>query len=343
MAKAKIISWGLGAMGGGMARLILSKDGMEMVGAIERDPAKIGKDLGEVLDVEKTGVEVKSSLKEAVEGTDADLLLIATSSFTKEVFPQIKEGIEAGLNILTIAEEMAYPQAQEPELAEKIDKLATEKGVTVLGTGINPGFVLDTLILALTGVCLDVKEIKAARINDLSPFGPTVMETQGVGTTPEEFEAGIESGDIVGHIGFQESIAMIADRMGWELDEIVETREPIISNVYRETPHVTVEEGEVAGCNHIAYGKKDGKTLITLEHPQQIHPHLEDVETGDYIDIIGDPDISMGISPEVPGGKGTMACAVNMIPAVIKAEAGLVNMSELPVPAYIAKDLKELV
>ena len=343
MSKARVISWGLGAMGQGMARLILSKEGMQLVGAIECDPNKIGKDVGEFLGQDKAGVVIKSSLKEALEGNEADLLLIATSSFTREVFPQIKEGIEAGLNIITIAEEMAYPEAQEPELAKEINRLATEAGVTVLGTGINPGFVLDTLILSLTGVCLDVQAIKAARINDLSPFGPTVMRTQGVGTTPEEFEAGLKSGDIVGHIGFQESIKMIAKRLGWELDEIIETREPIISNVYRETQYVKVEAGNVAGCRHIAYGKKNGQTVITLEHPQQIHPHLEGVDTGDYIEIIGEPNVKMMIKPEIPGGKGTMACAVNMIPAVIKAAPGLTHMSELPIPAFIAKDLKDLV
>lgn len=343
MSKARVISWGLGAMGQGMARLILSKEGMKLVGAIECDPNKIGKDVGEFLGQDKAGVVIKSSLKEALEGNEADLLLIATSSFTREVFPQIKEGIEAGLNIITIAEEMAYPEAQEPELAKEINRLATEAGVTVLGTGINPGFVLDTMILSLTGVCLDVQAIKAARINDLSPFGPTVMRTQGVGTTPEEFEAGLKSGDIVGHIGFQESIKMIAKRLGWELDEIIETREPIISNVYRETQYVKVEAGNVAGCRHIAYGKKNGQTVITLEHPQQIHPHLEGVDTGDYIEIIGEPNVKMMIKPEIPGGKGTMACAVNMIPAVIKAAPGLTHMSELPIPAFIAKDLKDLV
>lgn len=343
MGKARIISWGLGAMGQGMAELILTKAGMQLIGAIEKDSAKLGQDVGYLLNQSEIGVKIKSTLSEALAGQEADLLLIATGSFTKEVFPQIKAGIQAGLNVLTIAEEMAYPEAQERELASQIDSLAKEKGVTVLGTGINPGFVLDTLILALTGVCLDVKAIKAARINDLSPFGPTVMRTQGVGTTPDQFAAGLKSGDIVGHIGFQESIAMIAKRMGWELDEIEESREPIISNVYRETPHVKVEKGNVAGCRHVAYGKKDGKILISLEHPQQIHPHLEGVETGDYIEIIGDPAVKMAISPEIPGGKGTMACAVNMIPAVIRAEPGLVHMSDLPVPAFIAQDLKNLI
>ena len=337
MSKIKVVSWGLGAMGAGIAKLINSKQGMKLVGAIDKDPAKIGKDLGEIIESENLGVEVKDEFKYSKK--NADLAVIATSSFTETVFPMIKEAVEAGLNVVTIAEEMAYPQAQNPELAEKIDNLAKENSVSVLGTGINPGFVLDTLILAMTGVCLDVEKIEASRINDLSPFGPTVMETQGVGTTPEEFEKGIEEGTIVGHIGFQESVKMIADSLGIELDEIKETREAIISETHRETPHVTVEPGMVAGCKHIAYGLKDGEEVIVLEHPQQIHPEKEDVDTGDYINIIGDPDVNLSIKPEIPGGKGTQAVAVNMIPPVVEANKGLVTMKDLRVPYFLPKEL----
>ena len=337
MSKIKVVSWGLGAMGSGIAKLVNSKKGMKLVGAIDKDPEKIGKDLGEIIDTGKLEVEVIDEFDYSKE--EADLAVIATSSFTEVVFPMIKKAVEAGLNVVTIAEEMAYPQAQNPELADKIDKLAKENGVSVLGTGINPGFVLDTLILAMTGVCLDVEKIEASRINDLSPFGPTVMETQGVGTTPEEFEKGIEEGTIVGHIGFQESVKMIADSLGIELDEIKETREAIISETHRETPHVTVEPGMVAGCKHIAYGLKDGEEVIVLEHPQQIHPEKEDVDTGDYINIIGDPDVNLSIKPEIPGGKGTQAVAVNMIPPVVEAKKGLVTMKDLRVPYYLPKEL----
>ena len=337
MSKIKVVSWGLGAMGSGIAKLVNSKKGMKLVGAIDKDPEKIGKDLGEIIDTGKLEVEVNNEFDYGKE--EADLAVIATSSFTEVVFPMIKKAVEAGLNVVTIAEEMAYPQAQNPELADKIDKLAKENGVSVLGTGINPGFVLDTLILAMTGVCLDVEKIEASRINDLSPFGPTVMETQGVGTTPEEFEKGIEEGTIVGHIGFQESVKMIADSLGIELDEIKETREAIISETHRETPHVTVEPGMVAGCKHIAYGLKDGEEVIVLEHPQQIHPEKEDVDTGDYINIIGDPDVNLSIKPEIPGGKGTQAVAVNMIPPVVEAKKGLVTMKDLRVPYYLPKEL----
>lgn len=337
----RVILWGLGAMGKGIGKLILEKEGIEIVGAIDAAPQIAGSDLGDVLGAKKLGVICNSNPEEVLQ-LDADLIFIATASFVKDVYPLIEKAINRGLDVITIAEEMAYPYAQEPDLAQKIDNLAMEKGVTVLGTGINPGFVLDLLIIALSGVCARVDKIKAARINDLSPFGPTVMEGQGVGTTPEEFKKGVEEGTIVGHVGFPESIGMIADALGWELDEIKQTREPIVTNVYRETPYVKVEPGMVAGCRHIAYGMKDGQALITLEHPQQIHPDMEGQDTGDYVWIEGEPNINVANKPEIPGGIGTMAIAVNMIPKVLQAEPGLMSMADLPVPAAIMGDVRKM-
>lgn len=338
----RIIHWGLGAMGLGMAKIITKRPDYQIVGAVDIDPNKLGKDLGELLSTDPIGVKVQQDPAEVIGKTPAEVVLIATESFTREVFDKIMLAVNHKLNVITIAEEMAYPWAQSPELAAKIDTAAKENGVTVLGTGVNPGFVLDTLIIALTGVCAEVTKIKAARINDLSPFGPTVMRTQGVGTTPEEFKRGLENGSIVGHVGFPESISMIAKALGVTLDEIREVREPIISKVYRETPHVKVEPGMVAGCRHSGYGIKDGKVIIELIHPQQIHPHLEGVETGDYIEIEGTPRINLKISPEIPGGIATMAIAVNMVPEVTNARAGLLTMADLPVPRGVFAELQKL-
>lgn len=337
----RVIHWGLGAMGGGMARLLDTKAGVESVAAIDADPNKKGKTMAELLEVKSQALvsdDVAAALK-----TEADVVIIATGSFTREVYPQIEQAANAKKNVICIAEEMAFPHQQEPELADKIHQLALANNVTVLGTGINPGFVLDLLIVAMTGVCYNVTEIKASRINDLSPFGPTVMKTQGVGSTLEEFNAGVEAGTIVGHVGFPESMAMIAAALGWKLDEIRQTKEPIIAKKYRETPHVKVEPGMVAGCRHIAYGIKDGKTLITLIHPQQVRPENEGVETGDFIEIKGEPNINLAIQPEIPGGIGTIALAVNSIPNVINSAPGLVNMTQLPVPPALMADLRTLV
>ena len=343
MKTIKIIHWGLGAMGSGMARLLNSKTGLESVGALDRDPAKVGRDLGEVINLGRNlGVPVSDANKFDFASSGADLVIIATSSFTREVFEQLIVVANSGANIITIAEEMAFPWASEPELAQQLDKVAVENGISILGTGINPGFVLDTLVIALTGPCLDVKKISAARINDLSPFGPTVMATQGVGATPKEFEAGLADGSIVGHVGFTESINMIAKAVGWEIDEIKETREPIISTLRRQTAYAVVEPGNVAGCRHTAQGLYRGNVLIELIHPQQILPGLEGVETGDYINIEGEPNINLKIQPEIPGGLGTMAMAVNMIPQVIAAKPGLLSMADLPVPAALLGDVRKI-
>lgn len=344
MKNVKVILWGLGAMGGGMAKMLLDKKGIDIVGAIANRKEREDKDLGEVLGLNKTvGINVTCDYEKTMKETEADIVLLSTDSFVKSVFPQIKLIVQNKKNCITIAEEMAYPYIVEKELSAEIDKLAKENRVTVLGTGVNPGFILDTLIITLSAACRKVKAIKATRINDLSPFGTTVMRTQGVGTTPEEFDKGLNDGSIVGHIGFKQSIPMVAKALGIEIDEVIETREPIISNTYRETPYVKVEPGMVAGCCHIGYGMRDGKSVITLEHPQQIHPEAEAVETGDYIDIEGDPDMHLSIKPETPGGIGTISLAVNMIPQVIASTPGLKTMVDLPLPHDIENSFAEQV
>ncbi len=328
-------------MGSGMGKILLNKQGIEIVGAICSTERKNGLDLGEVLETDQLGITCSNEPEEVLSSTPADILLLSTLSFTRDNYPQILQALGYDLNIITIAEEMAYPAVNEPELTARMHAAAQKRGVTILGTGINPGFVLDTLILVLTGACANVERISASRVNDLSPFGPTVMRTQGVGTTVEEFEAGLKAGEIVGHVGFKESISMIADSLGWELDQIEESREPIVSSCSRQTEHISVEPGMVAGCRHTARGIREGEVIITLEHPQQIHPQLEGVETGDYITIAGTPEIEMSITPEIPGGIGTMAVAVNMIPHVLEASAGLVTMKDLPLPRAIMGDIKE--
>lgn len=336
MKRIRVVQWGLGAMGSGMAKLMLEKEGIEIVGAIRKRPDTIGKDLGEVLGVGKElGVKISGSPDGVLKKANVDLVMHATDSFTRSCFDELKTIIEAGINVITIAEEMSCPHAQEPELADEIDRLAKRFGVTVLGTGVNPGFVLDQLIINLTGACHRVDSIEASRINDLSPFGPTVMKTQGVGTTPEEFRKGLSEGIIVGHIGFKESITMISEALGLGVDRIEETREPIISNTDRETPHVKVKPGMVAGCRHIGIGYAGSREVVKLIHPQQIRPEKENIDTGDYINIKGLPNINMSIKPEIPGGIGTMGVAVNMIPIVKKASPGLKRMFDLPIPACI--------
>lgn len=329
----RVAVWGTGMMGQGLLGYILDRpNDIELVGVIDRHPEKHGRTVGETIGRD-CDIPVTPDFA-SVLAMQPDVVCVLTASNLHEITDQVEAAIEADADVICIAETLAYPWASDAAWAERIDALAREHGVSVLGTGINPGFVLDALPIALTSVCLRVDRIEASRVNDLSPFGPTVMESQGVGTTVEAFEAGIADGSIVGHIGFQESIGLIAYALGWEIDEVVETREPIVSNVERSTPHVHVAPGNVAGCRHTARAYSGGELKIELVHPQQIHPELEGVETGDYITIVGEPSVSFHDGPEIPGGKGTYASVGNYIPLIGAAPAGIVTVVDMPLPRF---------
>ncbi|SJZ76898.1 2,4-diaminopentanoate dehydrogenase [Selenihalanaerobacter shriftii] len=345
MENIKVVIWGFGAMGSGMAEMLLKKKGVDIVGVCDRDERKVGKSMYEVLDMEagdKPEVIIKDDIEDVISKECADVALLATDSFTSKAFDKIKLCLENKINVVSTAEEMAYPQAQEPELSEKIDKIAKENGVSVLGTGINPGLIMDLLVVLLTGACESVESIEAERVNNLSPFGPAVMEEQGVGITTDEFEERTKDGTLAGHVGFTESIQMITDALGWKLDEpITQSQDPIVSNVDRKAPYAEVKAGDVAGVKMLGHGKVDGEQKIDMIHPQQVEPQLEGVETGDYIRIKGNPDIEMSINPEVPGGIGTIAMCINMIPQTINANPGLKTMLDLPVPRAIMGDMRD--
>ena len=336
MLPIRVLQWGLGAMGSGMARLMLDKAGLRIVAAIDGRPDYVGRDLGEILGLGgQTGVIVTDQPETVLQKENVDIVVIATTSWVKDQMADLHKILTAGINCISIAEEMADAEAQNPELAMEIDALAKANSVSVLGTGVNPGFVLDLLVVALTGGSHSVSRIEASRVNDLSPYGPTVMKTQGVGTTPEAFAAGVADGSIVGHVGFPELIHMISEALGLGADRIEQSRTPIISKVYRETPHVKVEPGMVAGCAHIGVEYHGDREVVRLIHPQQIHLQLENQDTGDYIHIYGKPEIHMAIKPEIAGGVATMGVAVNMIPHVVAASPGLKRMIDLPVPAAL--------
>ncbi|MDO4720082.1 MAG: 2,4-diaminopentanoate dehydrogenase [Peptostreptococcaceae bacterium] len=345
MQNVKVIIWGLGAMGGGMADMLLKKKGVDIVGVVGRGK-KIGTSMYDYIATERGDRPdvLIGSAEDVIKEKSADVVLLCTDSFTKNAFEKIKFVLEKKINVISSAEEMAYPAAQSPDLAKEIDRIAKENGVSVLGTGINPGLIMDLLVVLMTGCCEEVEHIVSRRVNSLSPFGPAVMEEQGIGITVDEFKKGVETGHLAGHVGFHESIQMIADAIGWKLSGPVEqSMEPIVTDVDRKSPYGFAKAGDVAGCAMKGFGYVDGKLKIEMDHPQQIEPEQVGVNTGDYVIIKGTPSINMVNSPEVPGGIGTIAMCVNMIPHVINARAGLHTMIDLPVPRAIMGDFRDTI
>ncbi|MCL2397555.1 MAG: 2,4-diaminopentanoate dehydrogenase [Defluviitaleaceae bacterium] len=345
MSNVKVAIWGFGAMGQGMARMLLTKQGIEITGVCCRNASRQDKTVTEVLggSGRQCDARITSDVDQAIPAKSCDIVLLCTDSFTAKAFPKIEALANKGVNVITIAEEMSFPTAQEPALAAKIDEVAKKNGISVLGTGINPGLVMDLLAVVLSAAMTDVTKVMCKRVNSLSPFGPTVMEEQGVGASVAEFDKGVAEGTLAGHVGFAESIGMIAHGLGLELDEFKQQMKPIVTNIDRKSPYGFAAAGHLAGVNMTGQGLKNGEVVIDMYHPQQIEPEMEGTHTGDYIELTGNPPISMAITPEIDGGQGTIAMGVNCIPHVINADPGLITMLDIPVPRAFMGDFSKLI
>ena len=346
MEKVKVLIWGFGAMGSGMASMLMKKQGVEIVGICDAHPDRMGKNFKDVIKVtndSQPDIIISEDIDKMLESTKADIALLATDSFTKKAYPKLVKLLESKMNVICTAEEMAYPYVNEPDLASKLDEIAKKNGVSLLGTGINPGLIMDLLVVCLTGCMQEVDHVTARRINSLSPFGPAVMEEQGVGLSVEKFNELNARNEMAGHVGFKESVGMISDALGFKLEKFEQQIEPIITDIDRQAPYGFAAANHIAGVNMSAQGYVAGEVKIDMHHPQQIEPQLVGVDTGDYIELKGTPNVNMAITPEVDGGIGTISMCVNMIPLVISATPGLKTMLDLPVPRAIMGDMRNLI
>ena len=331
MKNVKVVSYGIGVIGKRLATYLLTKEGIEIVGAIDINPAIVGKDLGEVLGQEKIGVIVSNDVDKVLSETKPDIVCHTTMSYLRQTYDQFEGILNHGVNIVSTCEELGYPYVEEEatELAKKLDKLAKEKGATMLGTGINPGFLMDTLPIFLSGPCEQVESIYIARQMDASTRRIPFQKKIGAGMTVEEYRDAIDNHKITGHVGLEQSMQMIADALGWTLDEIkVDQPEPVTFDHEVKSDAITVPAGYAAGGKQMAYGISGGETLITMDFKAYIGAD----EEYDKVNIKGVPPINNKITPCVHGDHGTIAMTTNMIPHVVNSEPGLKTMAELPPP-----------
>lgn len=330
MKTYKVIIFGCGVMGRKTGQALLDKTSFEVVGAVDIDPELVGKDLGEILEPpRKLGIMIEKDPVSVFSRIEADAVVLTTTSHLESVFPQIAQCVEAGLNVVSTCEELSFPWDRHPELTQKLDDLARKHGVTVVGTGINPGFLMDTLPLILTAPCLDVKSVKVKRMMNSAKRRLPFQVKVGTGLTQEEFREKIETKVITGHVGLLESIRMIAAGLGWKLDEAKEfPPEPVIDDNEIKTALGTVKPGNVIGLTSVAFGKKAGQEVITLEFCANAAVD----EEYDEIIIAGEPDLRQKIIGGVHGDVGTVAVTVNSIPRTVEAAPGFVVMKDLPPP-----------
>lgn len=331
MDKIKVIIYGCGVMGRNVAEALCDKKSFEIVGAVDIDPMLVGKDLGQILDTPRNlSVGIESDADSLFSRVDAQAVVLTTTSHLKSVLPQISQCAKAGIDVISTCEELSYPWKRSPELAQDIDAIAKENGVTVVGTGINPGYLMDSLPLVLTAPCLRVDTIKVTRMMNSARRRIPFQTKVGTFMTPKEFRTKIEDGIITGHVGLLESINMIAAGLGWELDRAVELPpEAVITPSPIETGLGLVDPGNVIGLKSVAFAEISGKKVITLE----FYAYAGVEEEYDEVIIEGIPKIHEKIIGGVHGDIGTVAMTINTIPKAIEASPGIKLMKDIAAPS----------
>jgi hypothetical protein len=326
----RVLHFGLGPIGAAIVRQIASRPGFTIVGAVDIDPAKAGRDLGDVAAVgHPLKVKVGPDARKALKKSKPDVAVLCTSSSLKRVMPQIEAILQARVPIVSTTEELAYPAGPNVRLAREIDRLARKARAAVLGTGVNPGFVMDALPITLTGVCERVDAIRIDRIQDARIRRLPFQQKIGAGLTREQFQKKVDAGS-VRHVGLTESITMIADSLGWRLDRITDEIQPKMASEHVKSEFLSVPAGLVCGIIQDGVGYRGGRAVITLH----MEAYLGAPESYDAVRIEGSPALTTKIAGGVHGDVATASIVVNSIPKIVSAPPGLHTMRSLPIPSF---------
>jgi 4-hydroxy-tetrahydrodipicolinate reductase len=322
--KIRVAHYGLGSIGIRAARIAVRNERLDVVGGVDISAEKAGKDLGELIGAEASlGIRVSSKAQE-VFSRRPDVIVHSTGSRLSDVAPQIEEIVSRGINVVSSTEELLFPVPKNRQLVGRLNALAQENDVSILGTGVNPGFVLDTLPAFLTGACTGVRSVFARRIVDASTRREPLQRKVGAGLSVEEFQRRVEEGRL-GHVGLVESVALLADCLGWQLDNLLERIDPVISDGNITTAYLEVREGQVAGIRHTAKGFRKGARVISVE----LQMFVGAPEPHDYIRIEAEPPLEVTVEGGMPGDDATAAILINAIPKVVSAPAGYLTMKDI--------------
>lgn len=322
-----VVQYGIGPIGQSCLRTILAKkDHINLVGVIDIDPAKAGKDVAEILGLDTpTGVTVSPDADKVLSSTKPDVVVHTTSSFLARMYDQLILCARHGASVISSTEELSYPYVRHPEISAELDRVARENGVTILGTGVNPGYAMDALALMATGVCNEVRSVTIHREVDAGLRRLPLQQKVGAGITEAEFAEKKATG-LFGHIGLVESIRMVADGLGWNIDRIEEHLDPVVSPKEVVTPYLTVKKGSVAGIHHHAYGYDGDTLLLTLD--LKMFVGAEDPR--DAVKVDGDPPMDLVVKGGIFGDTATVATLINGIPQAFFAEPGLKTVKDVP-------------
>jgi hypothetical protein len=324
--RARVALVGLGPIGIEVGKALAGRDHIALLGAADPAPDKAGKSLAELLDGAFPAISVHPSAaalyaETAATRGKADVAVLCTGSRLHAILPQIAEAIEAGFHVVSTCEELAYPELRHEPMSRQIDSLARKRGVGVLGTGVNPGLVMDRLVLAVASACVTVRTVRVRRVVDAARRRGPLRAKVGAGLSVREFHAGVAQKKL-GHVGLSESAAIIALGLGLPIHEITETIKPVVAE--KETEGVPA--GRVLGLNQVALVQAGDEIKVALDLTMAVG--ASDPE--DRIDIDGDPPIHLVVAGGFHGDRSTIGTVVNAVPFIVSAPPGLHSVVTLP-------------
>lgn len=329
--KIRTIHYGIGAIGAEVVRTMANRPEIEIVGAIDASAAKAGKDLGEAAGVGHTlGIPVAYEAEPLLRDVYADVVVHTTGSSLTEVYPQIMSIISAEKNVVSSCEELSFPWVRHPEISQKLDQRARETGVRILGTGVNPGFVMDFLPLVAVTACQQVKSVRVRRVVDVATRRIQLQRKAGIGLSVKGFQQSASAG-AVGHVGLRESALMIADTLGWKLDDLSETLEPVVGQESHRTEYFSVERGYAVGLRQSVVGTVSDQEVVRLD----LEMSLGAKDPHDSIEIEARPPLKLHIPGGIPGDVATASIIANCVPVIARSRSvGLLSMRDLPLIPY---------
>lgn len=313
---------GAGPLGINIYRYALQRRDILITQVIDIDPSITGKDMGMHAELDPTDVLISKKLLPDIK---VDVAILATVSDLPRIGPQLLSLIEAGLPVVSTCEEMFYPWESSRDWSETIDRAARDKGVAVLGTGVNPGFLMDALPSMLTGLCNVVDRVEVRRYQDAQFRRIPFQKKIGAGLDYQEFERRKNEGSLR-HVGLSESMYFIARQLGWTLEKMEDKIEPVIADKTIQTEALTIISGQAAGVRQTGRGWVNGEEKIRLIFQASVG----EPDSYDEIEIFGTPHIRSRIMGGVHGDMATCSIILNACKSILKATPGLRTMADVP-------------
>ena len=327
-----VIQIGLGPLGIQTAKYIQDKTEVRTVAAVDISANLKGKSLHDLNSELSYEVLIHNSVKSALEKLEdkPNVAIITTVSNLEKLIPQIEEAAKLQIPVISTCEELSYPWVLQPELSKRIDNICKKYNIACLGTGVNPGFLMDYLPSVLGSVCKNIDHVIKERIQDATTRRVPFQKKIGAGLDIKAFKEKQKEGTLR-HVGLQESVHLVANSLGIRLDEFTEQLEPVISSNDIVTKDVKIKAGDARGVEQIANGYQNGTCKVKMHFKAAIGEE----RSYDRITIKGTPSFSSEIDGGINGDIATCAITINSIKSLLRSPAGLHTMADIGVPGYI--------